>query len=211
MAQVKAKLKIVLTADDVVVAETEDPILWQRVLVAINSKGLGRESSNVDTSNTGDDGMSSIDDTPDTSLETTEFVAKLSGLLGLDADIVTGACSPSLETPYLRLDHHSWEAMKKQTGERGPNSISPIALASTLLALWFRIANLGSATQKAAQGVLKTIGARDQNAHRGLKSADWLQMRSGGVVVINPAKNSKAISIAKSYCSENWKSDSTKE
>lgn len=212
MAQVKAKLRIVLTADDTVVAEAEDPVLWQRVLVAINAKGAERDSINVAQSNSSGiaGAANEFGGGADSSLAAMECVNKFAGLLGLDVETVVGSCAPSMEAPYLHLDPHCWEAMKKQTGERGRNSMSPIALASTLLALWFRAANLGNATQKAAQVVLGTLGLRDQNASRGLQGSDWLQTRSGGVVIVNPAKNSKALLIAKSYCSKDWKSDSGK-
>ncbi|HKO11827.1 MAG TPA: hypothetical protein VJV22_07660 [Acidobacteriaceae bacterium] len=36
MASIKATLTVALKANDVVVAELEDPALWQRVLAAIN-------------------------------------------------------------------------------------------------------------------------------------------------------------------------------
>lgn len=41
MASVKASLIITLKANDVVVAELEDPALWQRILAAINMGDAG--------------------------------------------------------------------------------------------------------------------------------------------------------------------------
>ena len=38
----KAKLTVTLKADEVVVAEAEDPVLWQKVLLAIQGGGSWR-------------------------------------------------------------------------------------------------------------------------------------------------------------------------
>src|SRR5881628_100012 len=45
---------------------------------------------------------------------------------------VIGACSPSSTSPYLHLDQHCWEALKKNTPIKGPGSVSPTTLAATL-------------------------------------------------------------------------------
>ena len=135
-----------------------------------------------------------------------EPVVKFASVLGISQELVQGACSPSMEAPYLHLDMHCWEDMKKQLPPRGPGSIAPIAVAATLLALWMRTAGtLGSATQAHAQKVLATIELRDPNASRGLSSTPWLQTRPGGVIVVNPAQMSKAITVARSFCIKQWK------
>ena len=94
--------------------------------------------------------------------------------------------------------------MKKRTPSRGPGSISATALAGTLLCLWFQEASIGNPTQAQALEALKTIGVQDKNPSRGIKQAKWLQGRSGGVIVLNPAQISKAFSLAKSFCLKQW-------
>ena len=200
---VKAKLKIVLQADETIVAESEDSVLWQQVLIAINKLGgqhaarneLGQEQT--DTVNNGLQG-SGGDGTTD------DAVSKFAKHLSLDREIVEGACAPSMSEPYLHLDIHCWEEMKRQTPERGPSAYSSIAVAATLLTLWFRASGQGNPTQAQAQAVLGTINMQDRNASRGIQRSEWLQARSGGAIVLNPAQASRAITVAKSFCSKKW-------
>jgi hypothetical protein len=95
--------------------------------------------------------------------------------------------------------------MRSQLPKTGATAITPIAASATLLALWFREAGLGNATQSQAQAVLDTIGIRDQNPSRGIKNSDWLQRRARGQIVLNPAAISKATLLAKCFCSKSWK------
>jgi hypothetical protein len=196
----KAKLKIVLQANDTVVAESEDASLWQKVLIAINGGSADFQS---DGARHKQNGLS-----PDQH-SGGEAIERFANLLGLSRDVVEGACGPSLEDPFLHLDPHCWEAMKKQTPERGPTAYSSIAIAATLLALWFRASGQGSPTQAQAQGVLSVLGIRDQNPARGIERTDWLQSRPNGVVMINPARVSRATAIAKAFCAQKW--DTTAE
>ncbi|MCU0648856.1 MAG: hypothetical protein MUF00_12720 [Gemmatimonadaceae bacterium] len=206
MIAVKAKLKVVLQADEVVVAEVEDSGLWQRVLAAINAGERPTIATAVDLgapTAPGDLLPSTLDASP----APDDAVGKLAHRLGLTREVVQGACSPDTNAPFLHLDVHRWEDMKRQTPARGPGSVSPIALASTLLALWFREANLGNPTQAQAQAVLATINLRDPNATRGIGKADWLQSRAGGFVMLNPANVSKATAMVKAFCSGKWKGE----
>lgn len=93
----------------------------------------------------------------------------------------------SVSAAYLRLDVRCWDQMRSQLPRTGLTAIAPIAASATLLALWFREAGLGNATQSQAQAVLHSIGIRDQNPSRGIKNSDWLQSRTGGQIVLNPA------------------------
>lgn len=104
----------------------------------------------------------------------------------------------------MHLDPHSWEEMKRRTPAKGPGSMAATSLGATLLALWFRAADLGSPTLAQVSAVLRTINVRDSNASRGLQRADWLQMRPGGRIVLNPAQVSKAIGFAKAFCAKQW-------
>jgi hypothetical protein len=201
MKAVKATLTVILKANDVVVAEVEDPALWQRVLTVIHG---GKTDGGVDLAGT---------KTP-APLPTPASDANLSGATGplglmaqqltLDAALVQGACSPQADPPYMHLDPHCWEEMKRQLPSRGSTAVAPIVTATTLLALWFQKSGLGNPTQAQAKAVLATINVTDPNASRSIQNTSWLQSRAGGQVVLNPAEISKAVKLSKCFCSKDW-------
>ena len=197
----KVKLKIILKAGNTLVAEVENPILWQKVLSAIHSsnsksaQGVGDVLEEEDQFNE-PKSKKKANETP---------IAQLATQIGVSENELKGAIDPTTESPYIHLDRHCWEALKKQTPQRGIGAISPVGLVGTLLSLWFTAADLGNPTQKHAHEVLNGIGINDKNPTRGIKSTNWLQGRQGGVIVLNPAQISKALSIAKSFCTKNWK------
>ncbi|HWY61400.1 MAG TPA: hypothetical protein VNW15_05820 [Rhizomicrobium sp.] len=191
----KAKLTVVLKANETVVAESDDPGLWQQVLAAIQGGGLPAAiKSEV--------------------VPLEEFVPSGGGNksienfargLGIQSGILIGAISPSRDAPYLHLDRHCWAQMKKEVPQRGPGSISATGLAGTLLALWFKEAKMDmQATQALAAAVLNTIDFTDKNTSRGIKNTKWLQGRAGGAIVINPAEIVKAQAIARAFCTKQW-------
>lgn len=192
---VKAKLKMRLYAGDVLVAESEDAALWQRVLAAITagkSEIPEKEGNGVGGPAVG--GM-----VEHAAPASDPKIAKLAELLDVSAAVVIGACGPSISLPYIHLESRYWESFKKSLPGRGPGSVSPIQLALTLLGLWFDIAGLGQPSQSDANAVLEGIHIKDKNASRSVKNCDWLVSRGNGVV-INPAEISRAIEIARAYC-----------
>ncbi len=195
---VKAKLKVILHADNVLVAESEDPVLWQRVFSAISSgntslSDIGEDSGGSDEVNNQDDSGQNV---------AGKGIKSFAKEIGISRDEAEGAFGPSSEAPFIHLDPHLWESLKKNTPQRGPSSVAPIALAGTILSLWFRHAGIeGAPTIKQCQEVLKTIDLRDQNANRSLRNTEWLQTRGNGIV-INPARRSRAINLALAYCNE---------
>ena len=192
----KAKLTIVLKADETIVAEIEDPTLWQRVLGIINQPKTGndvRRDSLVD--------LDQKNDTLELGVEGEEGIARFAKRLGATVEVVVGALSPSREAPYLHIDAHTWEAFKRNFPKRGPGSVSPIGLAGTALVLWVKEAKLDVAvTQALASAVLDTVHVKDPNPSRGIKNTKWLQARAGGVIIVNPAEISKAQQIIGSFC-----------
>jgi hypothetical protein len=208
---IKAKLRVVLQADDTVVAESDDSALWQKILLAINSGN--HEGVVSGAKNTSE--MRSVLDAGGESNATTagptvkDGIKRLAAEIGVSTAEVERALGPEEAEPFLTLDHHCWEAMKQQTPERGPTAYSLIAIAGTLLALWFKSVGKGSPTQAQAQAVLAQLNLRDQNPGRGLERSDWLHARAGGTIVLNPAKISKATGIARSFCSKKWSEAST--
>lgn len=197
MAQKKrtnAVLRIILKADDTHVIESTDPILWQKVLGAINAGSGGLKNEELDAINT---------KLVRGALGGTELIDQMAKDIRVSADVLKGACAPSESEPFIHLDKHHWEAMKKGTPNRGPGSIAPIALAGTLLALWKEKINGGDCAIGEAQKVLKTVGVKDKHPKRALRNCEWLQVR-GSNVIINPAQISKAIALARLYCTKEW-------
>ena len=192
---IKAELKIVLQANNTIVAESSDPILWQKVLASINAPPESAPNNSIDNANQ--------INVPDL-LSPKGPLDKMAKEIGISIDVLKGACDPSNSTPFIHLDKHHWEAMKKATPLRGPNSISPIILSATMLILWKEKAKLGDATIKEAQEALDTLGLYDKHANRSLSNCEWLQLR-GKNVIINPSQTSKAITFARSYCTKEWK------
>lgn len=190
--QLKAELKIILQAGNTIVAESSDPTLWQKVLAAINIPLESSESTDQLTP-----------ELQDVELQVGGPIEKLAKELGVPVTVLKGACDPSETSPLIHLDKHHWEALKKGTPARGPKSISPMILASTLLTLWKEKGKLGGVTMKEAQKVLSTIGLRDSHPHRALGNCEWLQIR-GSNIIINPAQTSKAIAFAKDYCTKEY-------
>lgn len=191
MAAVKAVLKLVLMADETVVAESEDPGLWQKVLIAING---GRPTADLPSATTQLDAPA-----PTSGLESDVAVVRLAQDLEVDVAALKGACDPQTDPPYLILDARTWERLKQNTPERGRGAVSPMALSATLLALWFRAAKMGAPTQAQAKAVLDTLGVEDKNPSRAIKLSDWLQQRPGGVIALNPAQISRAVRLARAF------------
>ena len=189
---VKAQLKVQLLADSVLVAESDDQGLWRSVFAAIQS---GKTDLTSDREQ-----VSRSDAKPKHKRDTISHLAEYAEAIGVSEDELTGACHPQNVAPYVHLDQRYWEGLRSKTGSRGIDSIAPIALAGTLLATWFKYAQIPDGpTVQQSQEVLATIGLRDQNAARSLKNAEWLQVRNG-TVQVNPARWSHAMRIVKAYC-----------
>jgi hypothetical protein len=201
---IKAKLRVVLQADDTVVAESDDAALWQKILLAINSGSLASLASGTQNGSDTKNSVAAGPSATGSGSTVRDGIKKMATEIGVSPEEVEGALGPQEAEPYLTLDHHCWEAMKDQTPERGPTAYSSIAIAGTLLALWFKAIGKGNPTQAQAQAVLAQLNLRDQNPGRGLERSDWLHARAGGAIALNPAKISKATGIAGSFCSKKW-------
>lgn len=191
----KANLTIILKANDMIIAESTDAFLWQKVLGIINKPQEDTSSTDVEIETDRDLNFLSVGD---------DSITKLASELGVSIDVIRGSCAPEKENPFIHLDKHHWEAMKKGAPSRGPKSISPIVLASTILILWKGKTELGeNTTTKEAQKVLKTINVRDSHPKRSIENCEWLQLRNNKIL-LNPAQTSKAIEIVNAYCTKDW-------
>jgi len=196
---VKAKLCVILKADEVEVASSEDSDLWQNVLLAITGvKPMTPRAEQSAPPAAPTPGM------PPAATDGTSPLSKMAAAIGVEVRLLEGACSPSTEAPFMTLDAHRYEAMKKALPARGEKSISNIQLAGTLLGLWFYYAGLGNVTQSQAQMILDPLGKRDPNPGRGIANAHWIQTRAGGQFAINPAEITVATTIAQCFCSKDW-------
>lgn len=137
---------------------------------------------------------------PGDGLESDVAVARFAQDIGVSVRDIKGACDPRTDVPYLTLDPRYWEALKRNTPARGRGAISPMALAATLIALWFRAAKLGTPTQAQAKAVLDTMDQEDKNPSRAIKISDWLQQKPGGGIALNPARITRAVQLARAFC-----------
>jgi hypothetical protein len=208
-------LVVQLVANDQFIASSQDPKLWQDVLAVIT--GHAPQSLRRSAPDTNQSDQESVleskqqqntaqknEDREDLNNEFPKDLIKFAHDIGATPEEVVAACDPRDEEPYLHLDHRAWEEMKRQTPSSGPKSISPIIPAATLLALWFKQKKLGSPTVKQAQDVLRTIELRDQKPARALRNREWLQLKDDDRIVLNPARLSKAIGFAGSFCTHRW-------
>ncbi len=193
MDAIQADLKIRLLANDVVVAESSDPNLWQRVLAAVVGggalpTGAGGSESREQGGGSGD--PLGYSETP---------IGNLAGKLEIPEDELRGALSPTDGAPYLHLDSRTWEAFKNNFPARGPNAVPAVVLASTALVLWFDELGLEGPSTAQAQAVLGTINVTGKNPTRSLRNCEWLQARNGRVY-LNPARTSRAFAIVRAFC-----------
>jgi hypothetical protein len=193
----KANLKVVLQADEKVVAESDDPELWRWVLSrlyapdrtegvgAISSESLAFRQPALDVGPIG------------------AQIARFAQSIGVTPDEAVGACRPGSEPPFLGLDAHCWEAYRRQTPARGPYAIGPASIAATLLVLWGGAGDLPPFTVSDVVAVLGVIGARDAYPNRTIRNCRWLQL-AGAKVLLNPARGSEAKRVARAFCTSDW-------
>lgn len=201
----EASLKIVLKADDVTVAESEDVELWQYVLSQLSSEGAppkvqGRSTEKDGGNRKRGEGTPLFSEEESTESELAEAIAKFSSKLGVDEDVLRGACTPRLEPPYVHLDKHHWQELKEELPSRGRNAIPSIVIAASILAAWLEEAKPNKKpTIEEAQSVLKSIDTRDRNPGRGISNCEWLQEKDG-VISVHPAKIDMAMTVVRAYC-----------
>jgi hypothetical protein len=179
------------------VANSRDVRLWQEVLEAINegeseiTKHKGTEFVNKKVQNNEEQGE----------FKDKEGLVVFSKAIDINKVELEGACGPSKQPPYIHLDDQYWEALKRNTPERGRGSISSSVLSATLITLWFKYAKLGQPLIDDAANVEKTIHLEDVNIMRSIRKCKWLQIRNEKLT-INPAEISRALMVCKAYCTK---------
>jgi hypothetical protein len=183
----KARLKLVLMADDVTIAESDDPRVWQAAFLAVQGDMTGLQPTTEDEP---------VEWVPE---EERIAIKALAKDLGIEVQDLMSACHPRPIPPYIFLSKYHWEAFKQNTPERGRNSVSNAVLALTLLVLWAEKAHIDRITMRDGYAVLRAISARDEHASRAVENCPWLQTRGGGIH-LNPESISQATALARAFC-----------
>lgn len=189
--RIKANLQIRLYANNLLVANTDDPVLWQRVLACITTG----ETPNIDVRPQGPT------DVPDIRHSNQTPASRLAQQLELPATTIQAALAPSDDPPFLHLDARTWEAFTKNFPSRGRHSVPGIVLALTALALWLEHLEKDPPTIADGKAVLRTINVEGSNLPRSVDNCDWLQRRNEGVS-ISPAEISAATRVVQAYCTK---------
>lgn len=190
---IKARLMLVLTADNVVVAESDDPKIWQAAFQAIQGANIDHVLGTKPM-----DQKEDIDWVPE---EERSAILALASDLAVEPQVLLSACHPRMIAPYIFLNKRYWEAFKHQTAERGRTAVSNAVLALTLLLLWGEKINLERVALRDGMSVLKAISARDEHASRAVENCPWLQ-KTMGKIVLNPDHISRAIAVAQAFCTQ---------
>jgi len=190
---VKSALKVVLMAGETVVAESEDPALWQDVMSRLYSREMppGQEQLSERESNQGAKRIA------------TDALSAMARDLHVTVEQLEGACRPRSQEPYLTIDHHVWEAYKRGTPARGRKAVGAAAALGTLMTLWVKRAELADATFAHVSGILSSLSAKDGMARRTVRNCAWLQVE-GDRIRLNPARISMAVRFARSFITEEW-------
>jgi len=193
----KTDLKVQLWAGSVLVAESNDLALWTRIFPAIAGASAGSNSNGTVMA---DELTRPVSGNHPPVVPIGSPLDKLAQELGVDIEVLQGACDPLPESPYMRLDMHRWAKLKENTGRGGPGAVPPMTLAATFLALWHRLIRpLQPPTIAECQAVLATIQLRDKNPHRAIRGCPWLGL-AGESLRLKPDGIKRAIALAKAYC-----------
>jgi hypothetical protein len=183
----KPELIVKLYAGDTVIDQSSDPALWQRVLSEI--RGIATSPLPPKP----EDGFAEV--MPSTSSGVKAFAKAV----GVTVEEIVGGLGPTAEAPFVHLNSHDWEALKKNTPPRGPGSVPSAVLAATALVLWQKYGNTADITLQTVRGTLDTIDLDDPNAGRSIGNCEWLQSK-GNRIVLNPSRSSAATRMLKAYC-----------
>jgi hypothetical protein len=184
----KPDLIVRLFAGETLVDQSTDAGLWQRVLSEI--RGLTSAPPNIPDRPPvfGRDGS-------DTSAAVRAFAKSVS----VTPEEIVGSLGPTSEAPFIHLNSHDWEALKRNTPIKGPGAVSPSVLSATALVLWQKHSDTGDITLQTVRATMSTIDLDDQNAARSVNNCEWLQTR-GNRLALNPSRSSAATRLLRAYC-----------
>lgn len=180
----KLDLIVKLFAGETLVDQSTDAGLWQRVLSEI--RGLTAAPKPPAFS-----GMEGSD--------ASAAVRGFAKTVGVTPEEIVGSLDPTSEAPFIHLNSHDWEALKRNTPVKGPGAVSPSVLAATALVLWQKHSSIGDVTLQAVRATTSTIDLDDLNAARSVGNCDWLQSKSNRLA-LNPSRSSAATRLLRAYC-----------
>ena len=191
---IQSELIVILKAGKETVAEVKNPVLWQKVLAAINSDSLeelnsfipGKEQSDKNT-----DGISLEQDVM--------VVENFASFLKVDVNKLVGACDPIDQDPFIQIDDKTWSKWRNRTPVKGPAAMSPIGIVATILAIWFRQLKKGNVMFSHVKRVLNNLGVQYYNPARAIRNCDWLQLRDKNQIRLNPSEIDKAIDNVRTF------------
>lgn len=184
----KPDLIVKLFAGDTLVDQSTDVGLWQRVLAEVRGMTLPKAATPTALE------FSEIE-TKDASAAVRAFAKSVN----VTSEEIVGSLSPIPEAPYIHLNSHDWEALKKNTPVKGPGAVSPSVLAATALVLWQKHSNIGDISLQAVRAVISTIDLEDPNAARSIANCEWLQTKASRLA-LNPSRSSAATRLLRAYC-----------
>jgi hypothetical protein len=126
-------------------------------------------------------------------------VGEFAKSVGVTPEEIEGSLGPISDLPFIHLNGHDWEALKKNTPVKGPGAVSPSVLAATALVLWQKHSNIGEITLQTVRATLSTSDLDDPNAIRSIGNCEWLQTKSGRFA-LNPSRSSAASRLLRAYC-----------
>ncbi len=200
--ELKANLVVKLYANDVLVAESDDPVLWNSVMQGAKKTEKPKLITHVKTDNENGENSSApthLPPSPDSG--NGDAVVRWANAVAIESDEIIGACYPSHEEPFLHIDQHYWAAFKANTPKRGNNALTSVIIVSTLLVEWFKYAKLGDCTYTQVKKILHELGAEPQNPSRSFNKCPWLA-KHGDVIKLNPANVLQADAVVKAFCTK---------
>lgn len=183
----KPDLIVKLYAGDTVIDQSTDPALWQRVLSEI--RGISAPPPP----------QKHADDLGGSLQNVGAPVKAFAKGIGVTVEEIVGGLDPTFEAPFVQLNSHDWEALKRNTPHKGPGAVPPAVLAATALVLWQKHSNTPDVTLQTVRATLSTIDLDDPNASRSIGNCDWLQTK-GSRVALNPSRSSAATRLLRAYC-----------
>src|SRR5688572_2254633 len=105
----KATLRVVLYAGETEVVESLDEGVWQETFARIRGHFLPAKSRLDKVEHP------SHSETQIGNNDYDQAIVRWASAMGVSPEEVEGACSPSRETPFLHLNAHNWESLKKNT------------------------------------------------------------------------------------------------
>jgi hypothetical protein len=183
----KPDLIVRLFAGETLVDQSTDAGLWQRVLSEIRGLTVAQPAVTLRESRATEG--QNVD----------AVLGAFAKSLDVAPEEIVGSLDPTSMSPFIRLNSHDWEALKRNTPAKGPGAVSCSVLAATALVLWQKHCAIGLVTLQTVRATMNTIDLDDRNAARAIANCEWLQTKANGLA-LNPSRSSAATRVLRAYC-----------